>query len=72
MLREFLPIKTTAEIGVGYLVLSPTNSVCQIDETTKSRFNVAHVDFVMDLIVRNYQGSGYRGQDITVMSPYKD
>lgn len=47
ILGELLPIKSAASMDIGYLLLSPTVSNCQIDKATKSRH--------LSLLILSYQ-----------------
>ncbi|KKZ64960.1 hypothetical protein EMCG_09141 [[Emmonsia] crescens] len=55
----------------GYFVASIENAVCEIEESTKSRYNTAHVRFVVNLIMENFNAKGYDGKDITIITYYR-
>lgn len=55
----------------GYFVANIENAVCEIEESTKSRYNTAHVKFVVNLIMENFSAKGYDGKDITIITYYR-
>src|SRR5436190_8697627 len=71
MIRSALLLNTVDKIDTGYLVLSVAASKCEIDASSKSRFNRPHVEAVLDLILRNNEVQAYRNEDTRILTPYR-
>ncbi|KAI9369379.1 P-loop containing nucleoside triphosphate hydrolase protein [Aspergillus egyptiacus] len=54
----------------GYLSISIKGARCFVNPLNKSKFNIEHIDFVVDLIVRNHNAQAYSASDIRIITPY--
>ncbi|KAN0072113.1 AAA domain containing protein [Elaphomyces granulatus] len=70
MIRHVFPAIRDPNFDAGHFVLSIENSACQIDPSTKSRYNFAHVEAVVSLLLHNHKFDGYRGDEVKIITPY--
>jgi hypothetical protein len=72
MLRRLLGINPATKVDAGYLNVSVDGSTCRIHPGSKSRYNTRHVNFVVKLIIRNFEVKGYDPGDIRIIVPYSE
>lgn len=63
------PTRSTADMG--RVILDVEGATCEVEEHTKSRFNVMNVLAVAEILVWYFENGGYASEDICVLTPYK-
>ncbi|RHZ60630.1 hypothetical protein CDV55_106811 [Aspergillus turcosus] len=54
----------------GHFVLSLEKSSCMTELSSRSRYNVAHIEGVLTLALANHLSGGYKGEEIKIITPY--
>ncbi|RLL93500.1 hypothetical protein CFD26_102556 [Aspergillus turcosus] len=54
----------------GHFVLSLEKSSCMTEQSSRSRYNVAHIEGVLTLALANHLSGGYKGEEIKIITPY--
>jgi hypothetical protein len=62
--------RSDTRLDFGNVVISVENAVCKIEPGTMSRYNDQHRQFIMQLLVETSKHGGYRGSEVTIITPY--
>ncbi|PYH78167.1 hypothetical protein BO82DRAFT_435264 [Aspergillus uvarum CBS 121591] len=67
--RSLIP-EISQSFDTGHFVLSLTGSSCDLEQATKSKFNMVHAQAVITLLIENHLKNGYEGEDMVIITPY--
>jgi hypothetical protein len=56
----------------GHFVLSLENSLCMTEQSSRSRYNVAHIEGVLTLTKTNHLYGGYQGSEIKIITRIRE